>query len=59
MPILEPIILLGGCFICTALGVIGASLWYRPKLKRHHTEAWNAARIFYTRANEQQRESKI
>jgi hypothetical protein len=36
-------------FTGTAIGFIGAALFYAPKLRRHQKDAWKAAEQFYTR----------
>jgi len=55
MPILEPIILIGGCLFCAALGAWASAIWYRAKLDRMHTETWNAARHFYAHKHRETR----
>lgn len=56
MPELDPIIIVGGCLFCAALGAWASAIWYRAKLDRIHNETWNSARIFYSN---KQRESRL
>ena len=56
MPILEPIILIGGCLFSAALGAWASAIWFRAKLDRLHDETWNAAKRYFAH---KQRETRL
>jgi hypothetical protein len=58
MPVLEPIILIGGCLLCFGLGFLAAAIGYRRRLKRAGAESWRAAILFYTR-QQTERETRL
>ena len=56
MPELEPIILIGGCLFCAALGAWASAIWYRAKIDLVQERTWNAARLYYAH---KQRETRL
>jgi hypothetical protein len=59
MPLLEPIILIGGCLLSASLGALGSVIYFRAKIERVESESWRSARLFYLRANPRQHDTRL